>query len=164
MVSRKTISKNEIRVILNFFQPLSQQLSRSLIDELVTRIDAELFYTELEKAKISELKDTLHENIDDFITLVSNSISEALQELKPLTEEEVEHRLEVALSIVSAVDEKVFELNLLKTMAELIHISKLTGKDLELCKQYLNFSCMALGYELEKVLKAASISLDQDDP
>ena len=56
MVSRKEISPAEMRTILNFFQPQGQQINKELIKELCERIDSELFYTEIERAKFNELR------------------------------------------------------------------------------------------------------------
>ena len=151
MLSRKEISPKEMRVIINFFQPQGQQLNRALIADLSKRIDSELFYTEIEKAKINELQETLFENLEESIRFIQKTVNEALSELKKLTVSQIEQRLEVALSITSAVGEKDFELNLLLTIAKLIKEQPASGPEYQKLKSHFRFSCMALGYNPDSV-------------
>lgn len=158
MVSRQEISPAEMRTILNFFQPQGQQINKELIKELCARIDSELFYTEIERAKFNELKETLFENIDDSIKLIQKAINEALTELRKISKAEMEKRLEVALSITSAVGEKDFELNLLSTMVKLINEQDRNVISAERLKAHFRFSCMALGYDPDLIWKNYAIS------
>lgn len=158
MVSRKTISPAEMRTILNFFQPQGQKINKELIKELCERIDSELFYTDVERAKFNELKETLFENIEDSIKLIQKAINDALTELRKISKAQMEKRLEVALSITSAVGEKDFELNLLSTMVKLINEQNRNILSTERLLVHFRFSCMALGYDPDLIWKNYSTS------
>jgi hypothetical protein len=143
---------------LNFFQPQGQKINKELIKELCERIDSELFYTDVERAKFNELKETLFENIEDSIKLIQKAINDALTELRKISKAQMEKRLEVALSITSAVGEKDFELNLLSTMVKLINEQNRNILSTERLLVHFRFSCMALGYDPDLIWKNYSTS------